>query len=157
MHDEEHRGGCLCGQVRYKVKGKPSFSGVCHCRYCQLRTASAFSVPAYFESDNFEIEAGAVKQYEFKSESDNRWDIYFCSNCGTTVYYQLEVYRKWGSFIGIDSGTFDPPTFWFTPSGEVFCRSKAHFIGDLKTARTFDTHITYQPTNAEDDRLKGNN
>lgn len=43
MNDEEHGGGCLCGQG-YKVKGKPSFSSVWHCRYCQLRTTSAFAL-----------------------------------------------------------------------------------------------------------------
>ena len=44
MNDEEHGGGCLCGHVGYKVKGKPSFSSVWHCRYCQLRTTSAFAL-----------------------------------------------------------------------------------------------------------------
>ncbi len=40
-----HRGGCLCGKVRYMTKEKPKIVGVCHCRYCQLRSGS---VPLVF-------------------------------------------------------------------------------------------------------------
>ena len=39
-----HQGGCLCGKVRYETDGSPERSGVCHCRYCQLRTGSSFGI-----------------------------------------------------------------------------------------------------------------
>ena len=41
---EKHQGGCLCGKVRYETDGSPERSGVCHCRYCQLRTGSSFGI-----------------------------------------------------------------------------------------------------------------
>ena len=107
MIEEEHHGGCLCGNVRYTVIGHPKPTGVCHCRYCQLRTGSAFGVLAYFEPDKFRLDAGELTHYNFKSESDKNWDTYFCPTCGTTVYYNLE---SWGSLVGIDASTFDPPT-----------------------------------------------
>ena len=147
-----HEGGCLCGEARYVVSGYPQPRGVCHCRYCQLRTGSAFAVLAYFEPENFSLRSGQLSHYEFTSESGKKWDVNFCSKCGTTVYYQLEV---WGDLIGIDGGTFDPPTFFYDIAGEVFTKSKAHFIGDIKAAGHYDTFPGYEPKIREEQRLKG--
>ena len=144
-------GGCLCGEARYLVSGYPEPRGVCHCRYCQLRTGSAFAVLAYFKPENFSLKSGQLTHYGFTSESGKQWDINFCSKCGTTVYYQLEA---WDDLIGIDSGTFDPPSFFFDIAGEVFTDSKAHFLGDIKADRHFEKFPGYEPKIHEEDRLK---
>ena len=149
--EEAREGGCLCGDARYLVSGYPEPRGVCHCRYCQLRTGSAFAVLAYFKPENFSLKSGQLTHYRFTSESDKQWDINFCSKCGTTVYYQLEA---WGGLIGIDSGTFDPPSFFFDIAGEVFTDSKAHFLGDIKADRHFEKFPGYEPKIHEEDRLK---
>ena len=47
-----NHGGCACGSVRYKTIGKEEHAGVCHCRYCQLRTGSAFGISVFFKSEN---------------------------------------------------------------------------------------------------------
>ena len=149
--EEAREGGCLCGEALYLVSGYPEPRGVCHCRYCQLRTGSAFAVLAYFKPENFSLKSGQLTHYRFTSESDKQWDINFCSKCGTTVYYQLEA---WGDLIGIDSGTFDPPSFFFDIAGEVFTDSKAHFLGDIKADRHFEKFPGYEPKIHEEDRLK---
>ena len=149
--EEAREGGCLCGEARYLVSGYPEPRGVCHCRYCQLRTGSAFAVLAYFKPENFSLKSGQLTHYRFTSESDKQWDINFCSKCGTTVYYQLEA---WGDLIGIDAGTFDPPSFFFDIAGEVFTDSKAHFLGDIKADRHFEKFPGYEPKIHEKDRLK---
>ena len=70
-----HEGGCLCGAVRYRVIGGSDLTGVCHCRYCQLRTASAFAVLVYFSHENFELLSGDLTCHEFNSESGKKWEI----------------------------------------------------------------------------------
>ena len=45
---EKHSGGCACGKVRYHSIGQPVKTGLCHCRYCQLRTGTAFGISVYF-------------------------------------------------------------------------------------------------------------
>ena len=52
--NEIHEGGCCCGAVRYQTTRKPKRVGVCHCRYCQARTGSAFGVSVYFKNVNIE-------------------------------------------------------------------------------------------------------
>mgnify|MGYP003325429722 CR=1 FL=1 len=49
--DEKHQGGCFCGKLRYEPVGNPVRTAVCHCRYCQLRTGTAFGISVYFNTD----------------------------------------------------------------------------------------------------------
>ena len=140
--DKKYSGGCLCGKVRYETKGKPEVTAVCHCRYCQLRSGSCFGVLVYFKEENFKIKKGKTCLYEFKSESGFNWKNEFCKNCATTLTSRLEV--KKGE-VGIAGGTFDPPTFWFNITAEVFTRSKAHFIERIESKRTSKTIHYYSP------------
>ena len=61
--------GCSCGEVRYEVKGNPQVVAVCHCRYCQLRSGSAFGTLIYFTEENFKIISSKCNIYKFISES----------------------------------------------------------------------------------------
>ena len=149
-----HHGGCLCGKVRYQTEGMPVRSGVCHCRYCQLRAGSAFGVLVYFPADRFSLTAGRCHEYSFISESNKTWVNSFCASCGTTVFSKLEV---WPGDIGVAGGTFDPPSFWYDISGEVFTRSKAHFVGEIATKHHLETFHSYDPQRPEQERLGGDN
>ena len=150
MSKDIHKGGCLCGHVRYETYGQSELTGVCHCRYCQLRTGSAFATLIYFPLDRFEITSGYLRRHEFLSESQKRWQTNFCEKCGSTVFIELEVFD---GLIGVEAGTFDPPTFWFDVANEVFIRSKAHFVGDIVTINKDDTFFSYEPKNGENPRL----
>ena len=145
--DKKNTGGCLCGQVRYEVNGEPEVTAVCHCRYCQLRSGSGFGILVYFKEGNFIITKGKSYFYNFKSESGNNWKNQFCKNCGTTLTSRLEV--RDGE-VGIAGGTFDPPTFWYNITAEVFTRSKAHFIGNIPSKRKSETIYYYSPQISEE-------
>ena len=142
-----HRGGCACGKVRYEVKGNPQVSAVCHCRYCQLRSGSAFGTLVYFSEKNFKIISGKCNTYKFISESGYNWTNQFCKTCATTLTSRLEI--KPGH-VGVAGGTFDPPTFWYNIVTEVFTRSKAHFVGELPTEKKSKTIHYYSPKIIED-------
>ena len=150
MNKYIHKGGCLCGHVRYETQGQSELTGVCHCRYCQLRTGSAFATLIYFPLDRFEITLGYLRRHEFLSESQKRWQTNFCEKCGSTVFIELEIFD---GLIGVEAGTFDPPTFWFDVANEVFIRSKAHFVGDIVTMNKDDTFFSYAPKSGENPRL----
>ena len=66
-----------------------------------------------------------LNNFNFISESGKKWEPSFCGQCGTTVTCRLEVRP---GMVGVSGGTFDPPTFWYNLSGEVFTRSKANFL-----------------------------
>ena len=135
---DDHQGGCMCGRFRYVTSGYPAVAAICHCRYCQLRTGSAFGTFVYFLESNFNLISGSLNNFNFISESGKKWETSFCGQCGTTVTCRLEVRP---GMVGVSGGTFDPPTFWYNLSGEVFTRSKAHFVGDIQAS---NNHITYK-------------
>ena len=149
---QQYEGGCLCGDIRYRVSGEPDRVAVCHCRYCQLRTGAPFGSLVYFEAPNVEISEGKPSHFSFTSESGSGWQTSFCSRCATTLFVELE---KRPGLIAISYGTFDPPTFHFPITREVFTRSKAHFIGELEAAEHHETIFGYEPARAEDTRLSG--
>lgn len=64
---EVREGGCLCGAVRYRVRGEPKISAVCHCNVCKRRTGSAFGMSAYFDEADVEVTSGALKTHQFHS------------------------------------------------------------------------------------------
>lgn len=113
-------GGCLCGAVRYRVKGEPVRSSACHCTYCQRRTGSAFGVGAYFRENDVEIMRGDLKTYEYRSDESGRWlRTQFCTGCGTTVTWTAEALPGLRAIAG---GSFDDPK-WLRPARFVWMRS----------------------------------
>ena len=149
---DNHDGGCLCGIVRYTVYGQPVRAGVCHCRYCQLRAGSAFGTLVYFSLEKLQLRSGKLSEYHFRTEMGRTWKNEFCSTCGTTLFMYLEA---WPGDVGVAGGTFDPPTFWFELSGEVFKRSKAHFVGDIEAPRKMETWFNYEARGTESCHLDG--
>ena len=59
-----HEGGCVCGDVRYRIIGAPILATVCHCKFCQKRTGSAFSQSVVFEVEQVEFSGGPRTTYE---------------------------------------------------------------------------------------------
>lgn len=141
-----HEGGCACGAVRYQTTGQPVKAGICHCRYCQLRTGSAFGVSVYFPDDAVRQLSGELRDYTFDTESGRTFTTRFCTICGTSVLWRLELFPD---LTGVEGGTFDAPTFWFDVKREVFTRTRAPFLPhDL--ADSFETSSSYAPQGRPD-------
>lgn len=138
---EVHEGGCACQAVRYRVQGEPAVSMVCHCKFCQRRLASAFSVVAYFDAPNVEILQGLLTTCEHRSDETGRWlRMDFCSRCGTTVRHRAEARPN---FIAIAAGTFDDPD-WFKIERHVWTRSKRPWVAIPEGVPVFPE--AFQPT-----------
>ena len=150
---EKHSGGCACGKVRYHSVGQPVKTGLCHCRYCQLRTGSAFGISVYFNKDNLKIESGDLKKYSFTTENGNTFETNFCTNCGTSVFWTLSHMKD---LIGAAGGTYDPPSFWFDIQREIFKRTKADFIS-INCPENHETSPAYKPKTLDEPRLDGKN
>ncbi|MCY4590618.1 MAG: GFA family protein [Alphaproteobacteria bacterium] len=148
---QTHEGGCLCGEVRFRVEGEPERAAICHCRYCQLRTGSAFGVSVYVPLDRVTRLSGDLQEFSFRSESGNTWLIERCSSCGTGVYWTIDA-EPWASLQGISGGCFDPPSFWYPIRREVFARTRADFCS-IEVNESHDTHPAHAPLEPDRGRL----
>ena len=148
---ENHSGGCACGKVRYHSIGKPARTGLCHCRYCQLRTGTAFGISVYFKKENLIIESGDLKKYSFTTESENIFETNFCINCGTSMFWTLSHMKD---LMGAAGGTYDPPTFWFDIDRVLFKRTKPEYVS-INCSENHKTSPLYKPVKKDPPRLSG--
>ena len=77
-------GGCMCGGVRWRVDEPLLGALYCHCKRCQRRSGSAFSMTALTAQGSFTVTDGAdlLKRYH----PDGGWVKSFCANCGSHTH-----------------------------------------------------------------------
>jgi hypothetical protein len=59
-------------------------------RECQRRTGAAFGVGVFFEKAQVRAE-GASKVYTRDGQEGRKLRFHFCPECGTTVYWDLDL------------------------------------------------------------------
>ena len=79
-----HTGGCLCGQVRFRITAPAGASRLCWCKDCQ-RIASNGTANAVFPSDAIQI-TGTTAQHVKTADSGNAVTRRFCPACGTQLF-----------------------------------------------------------------------
>lgn len=103
----DHKGGCLCGNIRYDTGGEPLWITVCYCRFCQHATGSDRMIEPIFERDSFTFTNNSPTIYTLPSEGSGKdVNVHFCEKCGTKLALTFE---RWPDRIGIYIGTLDDP------------------------------------------------
>jgi hypothetical protein len=111
-----HAGGCLCGSVRYQTWADPLRVTVCHCRFCQRATGSAYMVEPIFRLEDLQVTSGSPAVYDVSSAGSGKLvHIHFCQKCGTKLYLTFE---RFAETCGVYAGTFDDPN-WFTVDADT--------------------------------------
>ena len=95
-------GGCLCGEVRYRIQGEPLASGTCQCRTCRKASAAAIVPWLHLDAATFSFIAG--KPVDFKSSPAVTRT--FCGRCGTPLTYWTTNH---GPTIDVTTGSLDDP------------------------------------------------
>ncbi len=98
---------CGCGALSVRVDADPVRISICHCQACQRRTGSVFGAQARFPAEAVTI-SGESRQFVRHGDSGQAIRLHFCPQCGSTVYYTLDVAP---GFIAVPVGAFADPTF----------------------------------------------
>jgi hypothetical protein len=111
----EFSGGCLCGAIRYEVKGDVVRTACCHCDDCRRSTGSAFATNIFVNADDLVILQGAPHTYQHTADSGNTMIKEFCADCGSQLFGATSrapdlKYVKVGS---IDDASFVKPEIEF--------------------------------------------
>jgi hypothetical protein len=102
MESASADGGCICGEVRYRVHGRPTNTMVCHCRSCRRVAAAPVVAWVTFPHAQFDWMQGEPSQFS-SSEPVRRT---FCAACGTPLTYQ---HRDSPDSIDVTTCSLDDP------------------------------------------------
>ncbi|MGE0044833.1 MAG: GFA family protein [Hyphomonadaceae bacterium] len=112
-------GGCLCGAIRYEVRARPFLIVACHCRDCQKRTSSAYSMNMPTRADDFVITQGAPIDVVMPTPSGSTTTHVYCGACHSRLASRP---HKSPGMASVRPGTLDD-TSWLVPSVHIFARS----------------------------------
>jgi hypothetical protein len=80
------RGGCMCGQYRYEIKGDTRCETLCHCSMCRHSAGAPAVAWLTVARSNFSVLTGSLTCYRSSGEA---WRS-FCPRCGTQVLFESD-------------------------------------------------------------------
>ena len=79
-------GGCICGEVKYKLTETPLFTQACHCKDCKILTGSSYVINSSVLENTLIVEGKISSSVELKAGSGAAYRVYFCGKCGAYIY-----------------------------------------------------------------------
>ena len=110
------RGGCLCGDIRYRIVGEPLVTSFCHCRSCRLATGAPAAAWVILRDGDLIIDQGAPVLFRSSPGVERT----FCGRCGTSLTYRRADREN---TIDIHTATLDEPDA-FPPVREIWLEEK---------------------------------
>jgi hypothetical protein len=132
----------VCGAVRFKAIGEPLRITVCHCRWCQRRTGTAFGSEVVFNDRQVTVTGQDVRRYRHISDESGRWlDLEFCGACGSNLGFTLEAAP---GLRTLPAGSFDDPE-WITAERyrfrHVYVRSRRDWSELSPRVEIYEQHF----------------
>jgi hypothetical protein len=102
------RAACNCGQLHLACEGEPVRISTCHCLECQRRTGAVLSNQAWFERRQVTSIMGSSTEFKRVADSGRSVSFRFCPVCGSTVYFEAELFP---GLVAVTVGSFADPDF----------------------------------------------
>ena len=94
-------GACLCGAVRYEVRGPLRDVVLCHCGHCRRTHGHVAAYAACRTEDLALVQDDGLRWY---GDGDRRRG--FCATCGASLFWRAAGRDT----TSVAAGTIDPPT-----------------------------------------------
>lgn len=98
-------GRCLCGAVRYEVRGPLDDVLICHCEECR-RWHGHFSAFTAVRRDDLVLDDERALRWTDSPDSDAKARRGFCGECGSSLFWDAPS----RSTVSIAAGTLDGGT-----------------------------------------------
>jgi hypothetical protein len=136
--DEEYRGGCLCGAVRYEVRGRPLSTNICFCTQCQRHTGAPMPAFLTVSEKQFRLVQGRPASYR----SSERAIRQFCGQCGSSLFW-----REDGT-DGIDIllGTVDERERVAPPAYAIWAAHRIGWLPELEGIPSYPGRRSPEPS-----------
>jgi hypothetical protein len=122
MEESVRTGGCLCGEVRFSVRGEPFHVGRCHCGDCRKRSGSAFALYGQWPRAAFES-TGEYATYDGDS---------FCPRCGSRLFLLED------EGVEISLGSLDDAPAGLQPEAELWIKRREPWLNEVEGAAQYD-------------------
>ncbi|MHA7878904.1 MAG: GFA family protein [Saccharospirillum sp.] len=127
----DHQGSCLCGTVRFTVKGAFDRFYLCHCQHCQKDTGSAHAANLFSQSADLVWHSGAQAVTSFTLPG-TRHTRSFCQLCGSALPSTPAP-----GVVVVPAGCLDTDVT-VAPTAHLFLSSKAGWENDLDAVPGFE-------------------
>ena len=121
MSQQYYAGSCLCGAIRYEVRGEIGDVVQCHCQRCRKANGTAFATNAPIKKSDFQLVQG--EQFLKSYQSTSTTQRCFCSECGSPI---LSIKADTPEYYRLRIGTLDTPLVQ-KPTMHIFVDSKAEW------------------------------
>ena len=98
-------GGCLCGELRYELKGPSLFEAQCCCKDCQKATGTGHTTIIGIHNSQLTIH-GSPSEYTNTGESGGTVTRHFCGKCAGRIFTSGSLP---GEMIMVQAGSLDDP------------------------------------------------
>ncbi len=95
VSDVEFSGRCLCGRVRFEIRGEIGAFAYCHCTSCRRASGTAFAANGPVREADLEWLSGRDEIGEYESSSGKFRA--FCRGCGSPIYARQAGAPGWFS------------------------------------------------------------
>lgn len=125
---QETKGGCLCGAVRYVLRGDPQAAAVCHCRHCQRQSGSLFSFNLFIKEADYE-QQGETRFFEDHGDSGHPSYRHFCGSCGSPIITKVSTMP---GVVLVKAGTLDSLKGVQPPQIEIYTDRAAEWLAPVE-------------------------
>ena len=129
---EDLTGGCLCGDIRYRITAAPVEAQYCHCRMCQRAHGAPVIAWLTVPLDGFAVTKGNPVAYRSSAKAFR----HFCGSCGTPLTWREAENPR---LVDISIASLDNPEA-VTPTMHVWTDSQIAWF-------EITDHLPRYPTN----------
>jgi hypothetical protein len=118
---DQHKGGCLCGDIRFVATGEPYRVGICHCLDCRKHHGALFHASAIFPATAVTVTGNT---HAFAGR-------HFCPRCGSSVF------SRSGDEIELHLGALDA-IGQFQPTYELWTLRREPWLPPFPTKNRYE-------------------
>ena len=134
-------GGCLCGDIRFRLGEDPLTLYVCHCTDCQTQSGASFSLSMIVRREALQLLQGEPGEYQVELPDGRVKKSSYCERCSTRLFSPSS---RSADLTLLEPGCLDD-TSWVQPVAHIWTRSAQAWISIPKDL----LQCAMQPSQAE--------
>ncbi len=137
--NEEIKGSCLCGHVKYLVSGPFDAFHICHCSQCRRSTGTAHAANIFSTKDRLQWLVGEELTKRYDPDKPGVISKAFCTHCGSLVPY---ISASSGRLIIPAGGLESDPGI--RPQDNIYWPDRADWYDSVPQAPRYDTEPDFE-------------